>query len=264
MDDYLAFAKDLARQGGQLIQDNFEGDLNIEVKRDVGSVHDNSLVTQVDKNINDLVIQSIRQAYPEHGVMGEEGDIGTGEEEFQWLCDPLDGTKAFTLGIPVTTFILGLVKSGEVQLAVVYYPFTDKLYHAIRGQGSYCNDQPVQVNKQSLSGGGCVMVYESYGQFEPAITALGGQLEPVGGAGFRAVRLASGFGVGIIQNPGYTDFHDVGPASLIVEEAGGRVTDLAGNKLRFDRQITNGIILSNGAVHHDLIKVSSRQDETEV
>lgn len=255
MDEYLDFAKSLARQSGQMIYDNFGSNLNIEIKREEGSVHDNSPVTQVDKAINDLVIKRVKEVYPNHGVLGEEGDEGTGQEELQWLCDPLDGTKAYTLGIPITTFIIGLLKAGEVQLSVVYYPFADKLYYAARGQGSYCNDQPIHVNRQTLKDAGCVMVYESYGQYESAIKTLGGQLEPLGGAGFRAIQLASGFGVGIIQNPGYTDFHDVGPASLIVEEAGGRVSDLDGQPLRFGRQITNGIVLSNSVVHDELLRI---------
>ncbi len=102
----------------------------------------------MDKAINYLVIKSIKQRYPEHGLMGEEADYGSGKEELQWICDPLDGTKSFILGVPLTTFILGLAKQGKLLLSVIYNPFTDQSYYAQRGGGAFCDGEPTQVNKR--------------------------------------------------------------------------------------------------------------------
>src|SRR5882672_4956086 len=147
MDNYLAFAQKLARQGGQIIKDNFDNDLSIELKSD------NSPVTQVDTAINDLISQDIQKAYPDHGLLGEEGSHGSGQEAYQWVCDPIDGTKAFIISAPLSTCVIGLAKAGQTQLVVIYDPFMDRLYHAVRGQGAFCNDQPIHVDQNPLAKG---------------------------------------------------------------------------------------------------------------
>jgi fructose-1,6-bisphosphatase/inositol monophosphatase family enzyme len=246
MDEYLAFAKDLARQGGKLIKDNFESGLDIELKAD------HSPVTQVDKQINSLVIDAVRTTFPEHGILGEEASFGSGSEEYQWLCDPLDGTAAFIVGMQHSTFILGLTKAGRLLLSVVYDPFTDRLYHAVKGQGAFCNDQPIHVSNQLLKDGYVLYDNSSIYLYEQ-LTAVGAILEPVAGAGYRAMLLASGRCSAIVQ--GKADNHDVGPSSLIVEEAGGTVTLFDGTVPRYDQPIIGGLILTNGSCYDELLSV---------
>lgn len=248
MDGYLVFAKDLARQGGQLIRENFEKNLKIEIKPD------NSPVTQVDHAINELISQKIKAAYPEHGLLGEEADHGTGEEEFQWVCDPLDGTKAFVIGAPMSTCILGLTKAGQMLVSVVYNPYTDRLYHAVKDEGAFCNDQSISVSQRSLAESGYVLLSESSFHFAKSIEAAGGRVEPMAGAGYRSMFIATGRCLATIQVK--ADFHDVGPASLIVEEAGGKVTDLNGETIIFNQPLSKGIILSNGAAHNELVNIT--------
>lgn len=245
MDQYLAFAKNLAKQGGKLIQDNFEANLAVEMK------HDNTPVTEVDKAINLQIIESIQKTYPEHGLRGEEADYGSGQEEYQWVCDPLDGTQPFILGIPHSTCILGLTKAGEVLLAIVYNPYNDRLYHAVKGQGAYCNDQPMRVNNLPLKGG-YVLAENSTARFADAIHDAGAKTEPVNGAGYSLMNIASGHAVATVK--GKFDFHDAGVASLIVEEAGGKVTSLSGAKLDYKAQTKEGMVVSNGTCHEDLLK----------
>jgi len=246
MDDYLAFANRLARQAGPLIKDGFTKNLKIELKSD------HSPVTAIDKQINQLVIDAIRAEYPGHGVLGEEVSSGTGREEYQWLCDPLDGTVAFIVGMQHSSFILGLMRQGRLLLAVVYNPFTDELYHAVRGKGAICNGRPTQVNNQRIDGGYLLIEQSAFNVYE-RLKTTGAILEPVAGAGYRAMLLASGRCSAIVQ--GKADNHDVGPASLIVEEAGGKVTDFQGKTPRYDQPISGGIILSNGVCHDDLLKL---------
>lgn len=245
MDDYLTFAKDLARQGGKLIKDAFDTNLDIELKSD------HTPVTQVDKRINSLVIDAIHTTYPTHGVLGEEESSSTGTEEYQWLCDPLDGTTPFIIGTKNSTFILGLLHAGELQLSVVYNPYDDKLYHAVQGRGAFCNDQPIHVNDQALAGSFVIYDNSSHILYDK-IVASGAVAEPCQGAGFRSMLLAEGRLSAIVQLK--ADHHDVGPASLIVEEAGGKVTDLSGVRPCYDRPLSSGLILSNGICHSDLLK----------
>jgi len=245
MDEYLTFAKDLARQAGAIIKDNFNSNLKVELKSD------HSPVTQVDKQINSLVIDAIRTTYPDHGVLGEEADTGMGNEEYQWLCDPLDGTAAFIVGMQHSTFILALTSDGQVLLSVVYDPFTNKLYHAVKGNGAFCNDKPIQVNNQPLQDS-YVLVEPTGFELYPKLTDAGAILEVAPGAGYRAMLLASGRCSAIVQ--GKADNHDVGAAALIVEEAGGKVTDLRGHALRYDQSIQGGVILSNGTCHAEILE----------
>lgn len=248
MDDYLDFAKKLARQGGQIIKDNFDTNFEVELKSD------NTPVTRLDTAINDLISRAIQKAYPDHGLLGEEGDHGNGQEDYQWICDPIDGTKAFVISAPLSTCIIGLTKRGQTQLAVIYDPFMDRLYHAVRGQGAYCNGQLIKVNQQPLPGG-TVLVSESSFQFVPGLKVAGAQVEPLPGGGYRLALLASGRCSGCLQTQ--AAFHDVGVGALIVEEAGGMVTDINGKPYeRYDRPLQHGVILSNGLVHDELVKIA--------
>jgi myo-inositol-1(or 4)-monophosphatase len=250
MDDYLVFAKNLVKQGGKLIRDNFDRNIAIEFKSD------HTPVTEIDKQINNLFIEAVRTTYPEHGLLGEESNLGDGTEELQWLCDPIDGTKCFILGVPQCTCILALTKKGQVLLSVIYDPFSDRLYHAIRGQGAFCNDQPIHVNDQPLKGSYVLLEASSFPS-AAGIKKLGGDIESVPGTGYKCVMLASGHGSAVLKTKGDVDFHDIGPSSLIVEEAGGKVTAYDGSPLLYDRPITTGVILSNGITHEALINITN-------
>lgn len=251
MDDYLAFAQRLVREAGQLIKDGFEKSHDVELKAD------RSPVTAVDLAINRHISQAIKSTYPDHGLLGEELSHGSGTEPLQWLCDPLDGTKVFVLGVPLSTAILGLMEHGKLLLGVVYDPFSDRLYHAVKGQGAFCNGRPIRVSDTTLTEGGFVLIQTGSARFADGIRRSGAQIEPLPGAGYRAMVLASGRASGVIQLG--ADFHDTGPSSLIVEEAGGTVTDLDGAPIRFDQPITNGIVFSNTTVHKELLQIVAKR-----
>lgn len=244
MDEFITFAKDLARRVGGIIKDNFEANLDVELKPD------HSPVTGVDKQINKLVIDEIKKAFPEHGVLGEEASSSTGNEQYKWLCDPLDGTMAFIVGMKHVTFILGLLKDDEMVLAVVCDPFEDKLYYAVKGGGAFCNEKPIHVSLQGLKDGYVLFEQSAFGVYEKLVKA-GAITEPVAGAGYRAMLLATGRCAAVVQ--GKSDHHDVGPSSLIVEEAGGKVTNFKGEKVDFSQPVGPGLILSNGTCHQAVV-----------
>lgn len=250
MVEYLDFATNLARQAGTIIRNNFGRTFTIEAKSDL------SPVTQIDKQINKLVIENIKDKYPTHGLLGEEADFGSGMEQQQWLCDPLDGTKSFILGIPQSVFMLALLEDGLPQLSVVYDPFTDKLYHAVRGKGAYCNQAPIFVSKQTIKEGYVLMDNSSFGCIG-TLKAMGGRMQQVSGTGYKCMMVASDKAIGFINHK--ADFHDIGPASLIIQEAGGKVTALDGSPLRFNNKI-GGVVASNGITHKALLKAANSAD----
>jgi myo-inositol-1(or 4)-monophosphatase len=251
MDEYVAFAKKLAYDGGAIIEKHFTNKTEQEIKQD------GSPVTAIDKEINKLVISSIKSAYPDHGILGEEESYGSGNEEYQWLCDPIDGTKCFILGIPACVFMLALAKNGKILMTVIYNPFEKKLYHAVKGGGSFCNNEHIHVNKEEIVGG--YILFGEYRSLDMArsVVASGGLVELVPGTGYKCTMIASGRGSGMIKVAGDVDYHDLGPGSLLVEEAGGKVTDLAGNELSYDEPIITGVIISNAAVYDSLLSITT-------
>lgn len=248
MDDRLQTALALAKRAGTIIRENFGKNHDVELKTD------QSPVTGVDQQINTLVVETLREAFPNDGLLGEEGNSGDGTEQYQWICDPLDGTKPFILGLPNSVFMLGLSEKGSMLLSVVYDPYADRMYHAVKAEGAFCNGQPMRVNQDTLKEGYVIIGADSlpYGM---QLKAASRGVEPVSGTGFSLMMIARGFGVGKIQAA--ADFHDIGPGSLIVEEAGGKVTGLSGEPLLFN-QVIQGAIISNGTAHASLLEIAQQ------
>lgn len=243
----MDFALSLARQAGAIIRDNVDSTLDVQTKSD------QSPVTQVDTRINTLVIESVRHHYPDHGILGEEDDYGDGTEKWQWLCDPLDGTKPFIMGVPQSVFMLALLEDGVVQLSVVYDPYLDKMYHAIRGKGAFCNMQPIHVSSEHIPEGYTLLDDDSITCVE-ALKNAGGKLQQISGTGYKCMLVARGKAVGMIDH--HADYHDTGVASLIIEEAGGMVTGLDGLPLKFNAKVDH-VVASNGVDHETLLKVAN-------
>lgn len=251
-DEYLRFARELAYRAGKIILQGFGKSTDIKYKPD------GSPVTETDIQVNQIISESIRNRYPEHGLLGEELGFGTGSESYRWICDPLDGTTPFILGIPTSMFMLALMMDDDLQLAVAYDPFGGRLYHATKDGGAFCNDYPIHVSNQTVNDGYLVLDTDSL-PFVTVIKQAGGRIASVAGTGYRAMMVACGKAVGTVKET--ADFHDIAPATLIVAEAGGCVTDLNGSRLTLDKEIRGGIIISNRLAHQslvDLLRVCGR------
>ena len=144
MQEYLDFAIEIAKYAGVVIKDNFLNDNNsIEYKED------RTPVTIADKCINDYLIKRVKEKYPEHSVDGEEEKY-LNSSKYVWVCDPIDGTSMYTRGIMVSVFSLALVFDGVPIVGVVYDPYLDKMYTAIKGNGAYCNNKKIHVNSKKF------------------------------------------------------------------------------------------------------------------
>jgi len=138
MKEYLDFAIDIAKKAGEIMIKYFNED-NGEFYK-----HDQTVVTKADTEINEFLINQVKEKYPEHSVDGEEEQFG--ESNYIWVCDPVDGTAAYSRRIPVAVFSLALVVDGAPQIGVVYDPFTDSIYYATKGNGAYRNGNVIKVN----------------------------------------------------------------------------------------------------------------------
>ena len=167
-DEYLAFAIELALEAGGIIRRGFNQASAITYKAD------GSPVTDVDTQVNQLAIERIRHRYPAHGLLGEEGDLGTGAESYRWICDPLDGTLPYVLGVPNSQLMLALAGEPGLLLAVAYDPFADRLYHATRHGGAFCGGHPVRVSTQTWSKGHVLLSASSATLIEAATRPAAG------------------------------------------------------------------------------------------
>jgi fructose-1,6-bisphosphatase/inositol monophosphatase family enzyme len=143
----LIFATLVAKKAGAIMRQYFDGDQQVGIKED------GSPVTIADKMINTLVIEELKTAFPEDGLIGEEESTAEYGDGRKWFCDPIDGTKAFTWGTPTAMFSLALVIDGQPVMGVAYDPFLERLYTGIKGEGSFCNDKQLHVSKVPLTQG---------------------------------------------------------------------------------------------------------------
>jgi myo-inositol-1(or 4)-monophosphatase len=188
-------------------------------------------------------------------VLGEEASVRTDKPQL-WVCDPIDGTNGFTVGEPTSVFSLAYVVDGVPMLAVSLDPYQDLLYTAVKGKGAHCNGRPIHVSSRSLADKAVVIGPGSFGEIERtvdlyhAIAAKGARVRMFGGLVFKGNLAAEGKIDGILFP--YSGAHDIAAVKLIVEEAGGRVTDIQGHEQRYDRPL-NGAVISNGVIHDELL-----------
>lgn len=251
MDQLKSFAIDLAYKAGETIKANCKLSATIDYKGGY------SPVTEFDISINNMVIEAVHKYYPDHGVLAEELSSLSKNQDYIWVCDPIDGTIPFSHGIPISTFSLALVKNGNPILGVIYDPFMDRLFFAEKGSGATLNNQTIKVS-DSINFQEDVIAFEAWSRAKfdllPVITDLSNhdiKAMILCSIAYGNMMVACGEFVATIF-PGI-HAHDIAATKIIVEEAGGKVTDLFGKEQRYD-QVINGAIVSNGVCHDKLLE----------
>lgn len=251
MDEYLEFATEIAEYAKKKMLSYFLQ------QRDFSFKEDRTVVTEVDKKINHYLIEKVHARFPDHSVTGEEeSDIVKSNK--QWVCDPIDGTGMFTDEIPVSVFSLAYVEDGKVQVGVVMDPYLDHLYTAVRGQGAFCNGQRIHVNEKHLGDLGYRINFEMWNHAAFDTISMvhdlldSSRISSIGSVARSCMSIASGkFSCDLFPGVEHANC-DIAASSLIVEEAGGRVTDFFGNEQRYDQNL-NGAIITNGTSHDEIL-----------
>ncbi len=236
----------LAYQAGRIIRDAFCQNITIDTK------FDSSLVTNVDTEINSLVLQTLQTKFPTIPIIAEEMSGHGTHESFVWVCDPLDGTAVFAHGIPACAFSLALVRDGKSILGVVYDPLQRRLFVAEENKGCTLNGRAVHVSSEnglfntmmgiSLWAGSKYDFSQLIPQFKQA------NILPLNA--FSIVYMGMLVASGQLSAAIYLDTHayDVAALKILVEEAGGKVTDIYGHNQRYDQDV-QGCLMSNGILH---------------
>lgn len=256
-DTLLQFAVAVAHEAGNIMRD-YAG----KARESVQTKSNNTPVTEADTKINQLLIDRVQQEFPDHGVLGEEDSVHADRSQL-WVCDPIDGTAGFILGAPTAMFSLAYVVDGESQVAVMYEPLLDKMFTAIKGQGAQLNAQlnaqPLHVSTTEGLRRASVGVTASVDQifarkpFFDALIAAEAFISTVPGNVFKASLVSQGL-MDAFVFPG-RGAHDIAAEKLIIEEAGGKVTNLDGEEQRYDRAIRGAVVSNGGPIHDALVKL---------
>ena len=244
-------AVEAARAAGAIIRRYYGTDVVVELKG-----HDNPL-TAADRESNACIQEIVTRAFPADGWLSEEtaDSVDRLSRKRVWIVDPLDGTKEFTQHIPEFCVCIALVEGGRPTVAVELNPVTDSLYVAIRGRGATLNDAPARVSTQDVVARAEVLASRSedkrgeWDAFKPRCKVV-----LTGSVAYKLAELSTGNGDATFTLTPKNEW-DICAGSLLVEEAGGRVTGLDGKPLVFNQPspLRPGMIASNGRLHAGLL-----------
>jgi myo-inositol-1(or 4)-monophosphatase len=239
-----------AKEAGKILMQNFG-----EIERvDTKGVRD--LVSNVDIASEKKIIEVIKEQYPDHGILCEESEGETTDSDYKWIIDPLDGTHNYIYGIRTYGISIALEHRGELILGVIYIPYSDEIYWAEKGKGAYFNGEPIHVSSRTMED--AMVIYDSTLHIDNAdrtgfLSTLVDKtfgLRISGSAVWNLTRVAMGFADLIVE---YGDRPwDFAAGGLMVEEAGGRLTTLDGD--RWSPYI-QGYLASNNKFHDEILEL---------
>lgn len=250
---WLALAVDAARAAGEIIRRGMSDALDVRYK---GAIN---LVTQIDVAAERAVVERLQAKVPDHGILAEEGTLHHGKSPYRWLIDPLDGTTNYAHRFPFFCVSIGLQRGDDVVLGVVLDPVRDELFTAVRGAGAACNGRPMTVSSTAALGESLVVTGFAYDpkrdtnvnfrHFEAMSRVVQG-VRRTGSAALDLCYVAAGRSDGFWEL--FLSPWDTAAGQVIVEEAGGRVTDFSGRA--FSPYIPE-VVASNGKIHDAMLAV---------
>ena len=246
-----------ARKAGEVLRAAFGIEHDITYKGEV------DLVTEVDAEAEQVIRNELLGTFPTHGMLAEEGGELAGEEGTRWIVDPLDGTTNYAHGLPIFCVSIALERAGEVVLGVVHDPLGEETFVAERGRGATLNDQPIKVSDTDELIRALIATGFPYDRSEmPEALELFGRLAAttrgmrrLGSAALDLCYVASGRLDGYYERGIWP--WDLAAGGVIVEEAGGRLTNYRGDKLDLDGR---EIVASNGRLHLAVIELTGEND----
>lgn len=245
MQGILGFAKGLTRAAGALAMSYF-GRASPTLRFD----HD--LVTEADLAVQDFIRNEVRQSYPEHQFLGEEGDeVPQDRSGPLWVVDPVDGTASFCVGLPVWGVSIALFLGERPVLGTVFLPVTNELYSAAAGGPAQLNDRPIRVRNEPIDDESLLLTYSRF--HSDFTTSFPGKIRSLGSTAAHLVYVARGAASGAVL--GNVHVWDVAAGAVILEAAGGMLRDLDGKKVPLGESLSGErigrILLASGRNQHE-------------
>ena len=247
-------AIDAARAAGRALRDALSETRHVSYKGPV-----TNLVTEMDGRAEAIVVDALTAAFPDDGILAEEGSARRGRSGRRWIIDPLDGTTNYAHGLPLFSVGIGLEMAGSILVGVVYDPTRDELFVGERGGGAWLNDTRLTVSTTATLDTSLLVTGFPYNIREVADTNLkeyatfalrARAVRRLGSALLDFAYVAAGRFDGFWEL-GLSPW-DVAAGRILVEEAGGRVTDLRGGRVDIDRP---KIVATNGRIHDEMLAV---------
>ena len=238
--------------GAKVMQEFFGGNFKISNKEGI-----NNLVTEADHASEKAIFEIIKKDFPDHFILSEEAGAIVTDSNFKWIVDPIDGTVNFAHGIPICCVSIGLEEDGEMIMGAVYNPFINEFYFAQKGFGATLNDNLIHVSDETEVSKACLVTGFPYTYLDQPNGPLevfsrlirkGIPVRRLGSAAMDLCWVAAGRFDGFYEHK--LQAWDSAAGFLIVEEAGGRVSDFTGKKYS---PYQPHIIATNGKIHDELV-----------
>ncbi|HTE07136.1 MAG TPA: inositol monophosphatase family protein [Flavitalea sp.] len=244
-----------ATEAGAAVLKHYFANKNLRISNKEGV---NNLVTEADHAAEKAIIETIREQFPDHFILSEEmGEIRS-ESEYKWIIDPIDGTVNYAHGIPLCCVSIGLEHKGKMILGAVYNPLLNEFYIAERGKGATLNGDLIRVSTKEKVMDACLVTGFPYTYLDNPNGPLqvfdrfirkGVPVRRLGSAAMDLCWVAAGRFDGFYEHK--LQAWDSAAGFLMVEEAGGRVTDLTGT---YYSPYQPGIVATNGLIHEEILQ----------
>ena len=256
MDNFRERAIEIAREAGKFLKDKLYNVHTIHYKGDI------NMVTEVDKISEEMITSKIKTLFPDHDILAEEfTDINSGSD-FRWIIDPLDGTTNYAHGFPFFCISLALERLNTMLVGIVYDPILDEMFVAEKGKGAFLNEREIHVSnthniiKSLLATGFPYDIQKDNDNNLNYFNKMILRAQAIRRAGSAALDLAY---VAAGRFDGFWELKlnpwDIAAGWLLVEEAGGLVTDIGGEDYYLE---SSSILASNGIIHKEMIDVLKR------
>lgn len=242
-----------AEAAAAVMKEHFNSSFRISNKEGI-----NNLVTEVDHKSEEVIIGIIKEHYPDHQVLSEEVGAIVQESNYKWIIDPIDGTVNYANGIPICAVSIGIEVNGILEMGAVYNPFINEFYFAQKGFGATLNDKPISVSSKNEVIQSCLVTGFPYTYLDMPngplevfgrLVRKGIPVRRLGSAAIDLCWVAAGRFDGFFEHK--LEAWDSAAGVVIIEEAGGKVTNLKGDAYN---PYQPGIVATNGKIHDELIQ----------
>ncbi len=254
---YIEVLEEAAEESSRILLENYDTDFKISRKK-----HYSDLVTEVDKKSEARIIEVIHSHFPEHNVLSEEiGNLNM-SSDYVWIVDPIDGTVNYAHSVPIFCISIGLEIKKEISLGMVYNPVSGEKFFSEKGKGAYLGEKKISVSDTEHLKDGLLVTGFPYGAWDNTdhcidhfnnFIKFGLPIRRLGSAALDMCYVACGRFEGFWEvslNP-----WDVAAGYLILNEAGGKLTDFTGNRYSiYNKQI----VATNGKIHKEMLEVLSK------